>query len=241
MNKMKKLALTLLLAMPMVASAAGMGIYVPLSIGDTAELTHENDQNSLTYDSTTDFKSAAGLGIVFDSNIGKDKLFNYRVGLEYQNTTIDTRTINGHTYSCSGSWCEMSRLNLVQTFGFGVLRTKTVRLWVGPRINVAWNWQSNDYDTGYYTATYSEAAFELGIAPAVGVNVNLGRVVSLAFDVDYRFAAIGGAWTDDGDSGTYTGSGRGATARFSVLFRFGETFQPKSAQTPTQGVVDQSL
>jgi len=240
MSKMKKLALSLLLAMPMVASAAGMGVYVPFSIGDSAELTHENDQNSFTYDTTTDFESAAGLGIVFDSNIGKDKLFNYRIGLEYQEINVDSTTINGNTYNCDNQ-CDMSRFNIVQTFGFGVLRTKTVRLWVGPRINIAWNYGSHDYDAGFYTATATELAFEFGVAPAVGVNINLGRVVSLAFDVDYRFAAVAGAWDDDGDSGTYTGTATGPTARFSVLFRFGETFQPASAQTQDQGVVDQSL
>ncbi|MCK5789127.1 MAG: hypothetical protein KAH32_09010 [Chlamydiia bacterium] len=239
---MKKLALALLLAMPMVVSAAGMGVYVPFSVGDTAELTHDNDQVSFTYDQTLDFKSAAGIGFVFDSNIGKDKLFNYRIGLEYMPEEMDTSTINGYTSTCGGhDYCDMSRFNIVQTFGFGVLRTKMVRLWVGPRINIAWNWRSNDYDAGYYTATESEVAFEFGIAPAVGVNVNLGKLVSLGFDVDYRFAGVVGAWEDDGNTGTYSGNVKGATARFTLLFRFGEEFQKQAPQTANQGVVDQSL
>ena len=243
MSKMKKLAFALLLAVPMVASAAGMGVYVPFSVGDTVSVTNTVDNYDIDYDTTNNMKSAVGIGLVFDSNLGKDKLFNYRVGLEYQSQSVDTGSFeSGPEYSCNDSFCDYSRINLVQTFGFGVLRTQTVRLWVGPRINLAMNYQSTDYDTGYYTNTYSEASFEIGIAPAVGVNVNLGRLVTLAFDVDYRFAGIVGAW-DDGEnfSGTYSGGAKGATARFSVLFRFGETFQPASAQTQDQGVVDQSL
>ena len=242
MNKMKKLALSLLLVLPMVVSAAGMGVYIPFSIGDSSSVTVSDDNSySSDFDADIDYKSAAGIGFVFDSNIGKDKLFNYRVGIEYQKTTRDTYGDDEGSGSCT-QFCDMTRLNLVQTFGFGVLRTPTVRLWVGPRINIAWNYQSTDYDVGYYDNTYTEAAFEFGIAPAVGVNVNLGRLVSLAFDVDYRFAAVVGGY-DNGefDSGTYSGGTRGATARFSVLFRFGETFQPKSSQTQTQGVVDQNL
>ena len=238
MNKMKKLALSLLFVLPMIVSAAGMGVYIPFSVGDTAQLSNENDQDYDTFDQTLDFKPAVGFGIAFDSNIGKDKLFNYRIGLEYVNAEMDTSTIRGYTQSCGGhDRCDMTRINLVQTFGFGVLRTKTVRLWVGPRINIAWNYRSNDYDAGYYTANESEVAFEFGIAPAVGVNVNLGRVVSLAFDVDYRVAGVVGAWNDDGDTGSYSGTVKGATARFSLLFRFGEEFQ----KVAPQSAVDQSL
>ena len=233
MSKMKKLALALLLAMPMVASAAGMGVYVPFSVGDSGTYTISPDWATNDFDVDREDKSAVGLGITFDSNIGKDKLFNYRFGFEYTNNEID----NYDGFSCGGgSDCEFSRMNFVNTFGFGVLRTETVRLWVGPRINIGWNWQTGDNG-------YADAAFELGIAPAVGVNVNLGRVVSLAADLDYRFAAVGGAWSSDfdSDSGTYTGTVTGATARFYVLFRFGEEFQKQAPQSADQGVVDQSL
>ena len=229
MNKMKKLALSLLLAMPMVASAAGMGVYVPFGVSNSSSVTGD------FYDNTTDkdYESAIGLGIAFDSNIGKDKLFNYRLGVEYMNVGVDN--VNGFA-----SEQDYGRLNFVNTFGFGVLRTKTVRLWVGPRVNIGWNWTTEN-NAGGTTIDYAEAAFELGIAPAVGVNVNLGRVVSLGFDVDYRFAALYGAWSTNFDDDTYTGTINGPTARAYVLFRFGEEFQKKAPQSADQGVIDQSL
>ncbi len=230
MSRFKKLALSLLLTMPMVLSAAGMGVYIPLSVGQTMSVTDSPD-NATDQDFDFKFEPAAGFGIAFDTNIGKDKLFNYRLGLEFMNQEIDT--VNG--LSCTGDCSFGTRVNLVNTFGFGVLRTKKVRLWVGPRINIAY-----DFDTGDYG--YARVGYEIGFAPAVGVNVNLGRVVSLAADLDYRFAAAGGAYDDDfGDSGTYSGGTTGATARFYVLFRFGETFQKPTPQSVNQDVVDQSL
>ena len=229
---MKNLALALLLAMPMVASAAGMGIYIPFKAGDSSTVSDSPDYG-VDRDYDIDYSPSVGLGLAFDSNIGKDKLFNYRLGLEFSKKEVDT--IDG--YSCSGSYCDFgTNINIVNTFGFGVLRTETVRLWVGPRINIGWTFDS-------YSNNGSRAEFELGIAPAVGVNVNLGRVVSLAADIDYKFSTGFGAYDSDSiyDGGSYTYTQTGATVRFYVLFRFGETFQAKSTQTPDQGVVDQSL
>ena len=221
MNTFKKLAISLLLAMPMVASAAGMGIYVPIGVSNSSSVTGDY------YNNTTDrdYDTTAGFGLAFDSNIGKDKLFNYRLGLEYTKMPIENSSV------------EYDRYNMVHTFGFGVLRKEMVRLWVGPRINIAMN--------GYSNGPYTDVAFEFGIAPAVGVNVNLGPVVSLGFDADYRFAGLAGAWEYNGvysyDDDTYSGTATGLTARFYVLFRFGEKFQKQAPQAADKGVIDQSL
>jgi len=223
MNKMKKLAVSLLLALPMMASAAGMGVYVPLGVANSTSVS--GDYYSATVDK--DYEPAIGFGLAFDSNIGKDKLFNYRLGLEYMNVNVDN--VNGHSSDQT-----YSRFNIVNTMGFGVLRTETIRLWVGPRINIGWNFR----DETYAYTDYNEVVFELGIAPAVGVNINLGRVVSLGFDVDYRFAALYGAWSTSYDDDTFTGNATGPTARAYVLFRFGEEFQKPAPQAT---VVDQSL
>lgn len=230
MSRFKKLALSLLLAMPMAASAAGMGVYVPFSGSNTMSVTDSPD-NGVEEDLDFDFKSSAGLGLAFDTNIGKDKLFNYRLGLEFMKQEVDK--LNGN--SCI-SGCDFgTRVNMVNTFGFGVLRTQTVRLWVGPRINIAYDWDTGDDG-------WNRVGFEFGVAPAVGVNVNLGRLVSLGADVDYRFATAFGAYDDDfSNSGTYSGTTTGPTARFYVLFRFGEQFQKQAPLAVDQGVVDQSL
>lgn len=229
MSKMKKLALSLLLAMPMVASAAGMGVYIPFGVANSSSV--EGDYYTATIDK--DYEAAAGFGLAFDSNIGKDKLFNYRLGVEYMTVGVDN--VNGYSTSQ-----EYSRFNFVNTFGFGVLRTEKVRLWVGPRVNVAWNWTDQSLD-GSSNYGHSEVALELGVAPAVGINVHLSRVVSLSFDLDYRVAYISGAWTNDYNDDTYTGTTTGPAFRAYVLFKFGEEFQKPAPQSADQGVIDQSL
>jgi hypothetical protein len=233
MNPFKKLALSLLLAMPMVACAAGMGVYLPVSVGTTSSVTKDYDSSLFAdEDLDVDFKPSAGLGLSFDSNIGKDRLFNYRLGLEFMKQKLDTVNGDGCVEDCDFG----TRFNMVHTFGFGVLRTQTVRLWIGPRLNIAY-----DSDTG--DNGYERVGFEFGIAPAVGINVNLGRVVSLAADLDYRFASTAGAWDSDIslDGGSYSGTTRGATARFYLLFRFGEQFQRAPGQPAQPQVIDSSL
>ena len=154
MNRFKKLAVSLLLAMPMMVSAAGMGIYVPFNITETEEI----DNGYPTYGTTTlEYKSAPGIGIAFDSNIGKDKVYNYRLGLEYH--TVELDKVNGN--AVSGGTYEKSKFNIVNTFGFGVLRTKTVRLWVGPRINI-------QYENGEYSSSEWDAEAEEGCCSRMG-------------------------------------------------------------------------
>jgi hypothetical protein len=233
MNTFKKLALALLLAVPMALSADGMGVYIPISADDRGSVTLDYDSDLIpNRDVDIDYKAAAGLGMAFDSNIGQDKLFNYRLGLEVLKQKFEK--VDGS--SCTGDCDFGTRINMVHTFGFGLLRTQTVRLWIGPRINMAYEWDTGDNG-------YSRFGFEFGVAPAVGVNVNLGRVVSLAADLDYRFASTAGAWDSDlpFDGGSYSGKKRGTTARFYVLFRFGEHFDQSADVSQEQSVIDQSL
>ena len=204
------------LAMPMALQASGMGIYVPYSFGDKSSLTDDGN------DFDVEYKGTAGFGLLYDSNLGKDTLYNYRLGLEYLTPSTHKTSNDYGDFECQ-SECDFSRFNIVNTFGFGVFRTEMLRIWIGPRLNIAYMWDSGPHG-------YQEAAFEFGIAPAAGINVNIGPVVSLGFDLDYRFASIFGGYTgDDGfggtDDGSYSGGTTGVTARFSLMFRFGETFE----------------
>jgi len=230
MKNIYKLALALLLAMPAVANAGGIGLYVPISFGDTTDVTVTPDFGSKTdYDATVEFDAAAGLGLTYDSNLGKDKLFNYRLGVEWMTRTIDSTSAHGETYKCKND-CDMFRFQVVQTFGFGVFRTEMVRLWVGPRINVGYNYANNAND-GYEDKDFN---FELGIAPAVGINLNFNRWFAIAADLDYRFAYTGGArtstvlYTDKETTASYSGSNNGATMRLYAIFKFGEDFREGS-------------
>jgi hypothetical protein len=215
MNRFKKLALSLLLAVPVIANAAGMGVYIPLNLTETEKIDYD-----LGGTSEFEYKPRAGLGIAFDTNIGKDRLFNYRFGFEYSSAELDT--LDGQALN---STLTKKKYNFVNTFGFGVLRNRSVRLWVGPRINI--QVENGVYDSGYEYA--EQSSFGIGLAAAAGVNVNLGQTVSLAFDLDYHAVSIAGVedysnFLGYSSSEDYSGTNKGATARFYVLFRFGERF-----------------
>lgn len=230
MNTIKKLALSLLLTMPMVASAAGMGIYIPFNITENEEIEYD-ELFSGTYD--YEYKPSAGIGIAFDTNIGKDALFNYRLGLEYSHAEIDNYYGNSLT---SGQEYTKDKFNIVNTFGFGVLRTETVRLWVGPRVNI--QFESGEFSNSS-TTIWTQDSVGLGFGLAGGVNVNLGRLVSLAADLDYHAVAISGTEDSAFYNVEYSGVNSGVTARFYLLFRFGEKFRQ---QAPAgRGVIDNSL
>jgi len=225
MKKMKNLLLSALIVAPITASASGMGVYIPFtpSQSDTVSL------GSSSTEYTRNFNSGAGFGVAFDSNIGKDKLYNYRLGLEYGSADFsDNPELTKSTF------------NVVNTFGFGVYRNSRVRLWVGPRLNIQFSKYAHSTNPNY-----GGGEFGIGIAAATGINVSLGRVVSLAADIDYRNAVVAGSHdytsTYGTSSSSYSGVNSGVTARFYVLFKFGETFQPVSAQQQNQNAVDQSL
>ena len=184
----------ILLTTPLFLNASGLAIYTPMGLGDSHAVTH-SPTTGVEREYDVDYKSPLGLGLAYDGNLGEDTLSNTRFSLEYTEREVDSF----NNFGCSGNCEAGSRINMVTTFGFGVLRTEMVRLWLGPRFNLAYNWHALDADD------YSTGGLEIGVAPAVGINVNIGSHLSLAADVDYRWAGEFGAWTSNiGGSGSYT-------------------------------------
>jgi hypothetical protein len=69
-----------------------------------------------------------GTNVVMDTAVAKNQLFNHRLSLECYNT-IERRDYLIYNYSYS-----LNRLVLANTFGFGFIRTRFVRLWAGPQL-----------------------------------------------------------------------------------------------------------
>jgi len=206
---MKKTVISLAVAAilsPMLLQAGGVGVYIPYSIGHktTGTMYSESGTNDFSLDETVENK--AGFGLAFTSNLGKEDMFAYTLGLEYSNPKFE------HFSSSS------TKFGIINTFGFGVYRNDMVKLWVGPRLNLGYE----SYDNN----GYSYSGLEIGIAPAIGINVNLPGNVSITFDIDYKFAWQGGSAS--GSAGfldtyeSYTSSPTGMTARLGVMYRFGE-------------------
>ncbi len=203
---MKKMIIGLLatIVMPMMLQAGGMGLYIPYSISHEVDGTSSPDDDLPDSDYDFTFKDKAGIGLAYVTNLGKDKMFAYQFGFEYTQPQGEYSSISA------------DKIDLINTLEFGVLNTKVVKLWIGPRINIGYKW--------YESSGYKRTGLEFGIAPAAGININIGRFFALTFDVDYKFAAGFGSFSGAYD-GVYTEQVKGATARFGVYLKFGESHQ----------------
>jgi hypothetical protein len=191
------------------AGAVGLGFYVERGSG-SSDWEEEDD-----YDNTNDFDTddkRAGFGFVLDTNVAQDRLFNYRLQIGYEKrdteikNSIDSADLKGFVMS--------------HDFGFGVLRTRNVRLWLGPELRLA-----------YYTGSpkinddLDISIFEYGIGPVVGANFNIGSTVTLAVKTGYLFQGFVGIGEDDfDDEYTYTGTSRNFYVNFAIIFRIGDVF-----------------
>lgn len=236
LEPLNKLLLSLLLLTPILLNAAGMGISVPITITETERLDYSNVNRS---DATYHYEPSAGLGFVFDSNIGQNRDFSYRLNFEYTMSELES---SNRLYSETFS---KHKYNVVNTFAFSVYHARYVRFWVGPRINVQYEHMSSSSNIR------RQNSYGIGLAAATGVNVMLGRTVALAADLDYHGTLLfGGENYRDYDGVTmeenthysvYGGTNKGVTARLYLLFRFGEHYEQNEEDFSNRSVIDDSL
>lgn len=149
--------------------AGGLGIAFPFGFGTTDYDWYEADANHF------------GINFVFDTNVAKRSVFNYRLnfGVEFFNHEYD--------YGYSDPWGEYSyyysyshegvRIVTDHAFGFGIVKSRVVRLWMGP--NVRFGFLAGD-----------EAGITLGGGiTALGLNFNFGPVFTLGLEAGYLFNA----------------------------------------------------
>jgi hypothetical protein len=186
------------------AQAIGLGLYGSYGAGSE---TWEGVDTKHSFNKDT---TRTGVGFVLATAVAKDSLFNYQLNLGY------------HQYEFKPDGFKLTGYSMAHDFGFGVVRTQDVKLWLGPELKI-------DYGSGsqssidYYNV-------EFGIGPALGVNLHLGDFVTLALKGGYLFNW--GATAKDcknnscSDSG-FTLSGGEPFINFAIIFRFGDNFSKK--------------
>ncbi len=150
------------------AGAAGFGIYGSAGSG-TGDWTR--NEGSLT---EYDFKANAGhqgVGFMFDTAVARDSFFNYQLNLGYDKFT-NKAIITGNKLDLGG-------LLISNSFGFGIVRTGNLRVWMGPEIRLAWPTGSK--------AGYDYEMFGGGIGPVIGMNFNFPGTFTVAVKVGYQF------------------------------------------------------
>lgn len=219
LSTLTALLIVIFFAVPKNVHSFGMGIYVPFGAGSGTFTLSDLSDVEIDYDGTY----AGGFGIVLDTKIARDGLFNYRLNLGLINGSNkyegNTKAQDGYKYYV-----------LDNSFGFGVVRTSWLRLWIGPQIRIAYM-NLEDNSTGN-TETMNGIGF--GFAPVIGANFNFGPVFTAAIDLGYRFSSYAGTWEYEGYneySGYYdywdesfTRSENMFFINFSLLFRMGDTY-----------------
>lgn len=217
------------LALPLLLQAAGMGISVPYNFNESERISYSSFD---LHQTTFEYKPSTGLGFLFDTNIGKDRDFSYRLNLEYSLADIES---SSRPYTGSFS---KHKYSIINTFGFSIYHSPYIRLWVGPRVLIQYEHISNASEIS------RQNSYGFGFGAVTGLNVHLGPKVSLGADIDYHgLYLFGGESYHIADQDYYSviaGRNKGATARFYLMLRIGETYEQNSKK-PAESVIDYSL
>jgi hypothetical protein len=191
--------------------AGGLGIAFPFGTGSTDYDIYEADASQF------------GINFVFDSNVAKRSVFNYRLnfGVEIFNHEYEYDYYDYYWdyYVYGTGSVEGIKIVTDHTFGFGIVKTSVVRLWLGPNVRF-----------GFIAADESSGISLGGGLTALGLNLNFGPVFTLGLEAGYLFNAD--IFFDDviyeDTYYSYESSSAGLSnmfvAKLSILFRIHDTY-----------------
>jgi hypothetical protein len=160
--------------------ALGLGGYLT-GKGGVSTLKVEKTNSSVDY--------GVGAGFVLDTAVASNDYCNYRLNVGYENT-IKSGT------PFFGGW-SMHRISISNTFGYAFFRNKFMRVWMGPQIELACQFNVASERTNginphgfYYNMPFFEnrvvsidfALFSLGLGAVLGVNFNAGDFCTVSLE-----------------------------------------------------------
>jgi len=195
----------------MTAWALGIGVYFSggYSYDKWETSTFHNSQKfSLEYLN----KVIYGGGIILDTCAAKNEIFNYRlnVGIERYNIDPYKKTKpydhimkNDIDNLITLKNVKIQRLGIINTFGFGILKRKNFRLWIGPQLGLRYFWGSSHHlnigfmyimyppNPGIYFFPYRgdldfNNLFGIDIGAAIGCNFNFGKLLTASVEAGLR-------------------------------------------------------
>lgn len=222
------------------AHAIGIGLYGSFAGGNTfygrfssGVYSGEYELNAPTKRITTSHVSGGG-GFILDTNCSKNELFNYRLMVGFEKLFSQRYYVK-----------QMTRINIFHTFGFGVFRVESFRLWLGPQLSLHYLYGVNNYPIKeLFVKNISGTKLEIskvgaGLGITIGMNFNLDPLITLSCEGGARGIIYYGVVMEDnimlyssfsniqvpitesrwGISSTYEGY-----IAFSILFRIKEAF-----------------
>jgi hypothetical protein len=179
-------ALCLCAAAHSTAHALGLGAYFTGAGGRGAWFTPEG--NEMGWRSYGQF----GGGLVLDTCVARQRLFNYRLALGYDRYSSENEIYGEDAGTVSFG---MNRFSMYHTLGFGLLSTEQLRLWCGPQLGVCCSFGSGTGTTYYYFMNYTTATgheldyvmYGASLGLTLGLNFNLGKSLTLYVETGMRY------------------------------------------------------
>jgi hypothetical protein len=172
---MKNITRLIILAALFVALAAPQARAIGLGLNSLDAPSYLRPTRAVNFASAFDrlVYNLTGKDLIIDTAVAKNRLFNYRL-----NISIDTFTINQDRLFRNVSYT-VNRLTWANTFGFGLWRSRYVRVWAGPQIALSYEF-SNRANRVLDTFIYNK------IGPVIGANFHTGEFTTVSVEMGFR-------------------------------------------------------
>ena len=172
------------------ANATGYGFYTTALHSGNADWSNGNSTSDTGYDRRE-------FGLMLDTAVAEDKLYNYRLQVAYVEASYDGAEFTGST--------------ITNTFGFGLVRNTDMRIWIGPQIG------HKRTDNKF---SQSISGFEYGAA--VGINYHINPTLSFTGESGIRY---GNSYAYDKQDVNTDQVGESAFfINIGLLYRFNDNF-----------------
>lgn len=162
----------------------GLGFLFGVGTGKSTLWNTERSNNKFDDD-----MSRITFGFLLDTRVAKQGLINYRLNAALQILTYK---------DLEKDFTKMVGLVFDNTLGFGVVQTDLIRLYVGPQLRLSYHLGRVEYTVNYnYTYVQQMIGAGIGIGPNVGINFNIGKLITITAETGYRFNYTYNEWKDD--------------------------------------------
>ena len=167
---MKKLNVLITVAFLLIwsapdALATGFGYYGTLGKGT---LRFDNDGWFVSEAHSTSRVDTVllGGGMVLDTSVARNRVFNYRLNVGYEKLKVDTV----QEYEID----RLESLVVDQDFGSAVYMSDSSRIWFGPELRVL----------------IAHDEFAMGVGPVLGINLHTGKETTVALKLGFLFTSF---------------------------------------------------
>jgi hypothetical protein len=164
-----------------LAEAVGVGLYSSFGKGSADWEDPGSFSNYRTFETDSDHRA---FGLVMDTRLAGDRLFNYHLTLGYDTFTMQDFLLV--PYDLSGTPTTPLQQDLKMkgfvwshAFGFGAQLSPHTRLWLGPELRFQWA-------EGKPAPGVDVDLFGVGFGPTVGFNMNFRNRFSLVLKTGYQ-------------------------------------------------------